>query len=363
MCVSQVFAETPSVQVIGNIIGTVITPSFHSSKQQPQKLMTLSAASSPQSEEVGEIKHILLQQIVLSKQAQQYLDNEMKSLDSASSTPTTTMTLPSQVDLGMNSVPVLDQGIHGTCATFASTAIIDAVYSKDDYISQLCNLELTDYLHPTTSNTHHGWDGSTNSIILDQIKQYGIISKSYQQATGCAGEKEYPLTDPNNIGHPMSTEDFRLHSEPIMSSISIRTYLEMKDAFSPLSRMGQVFGQVKQALTNQHRVVIGFLLDTNKGGVGAYGHYRSKTYADSWIMTPEIKSNILKHKIHAGHAIIIVGYDDNAIITGSDGSKHVGAFILRNSWGPRAGYQGNYFMSYEYFKELGAETIEVLPST
>ena len=54
--------------------------------------------------------------------------------------------LPPSVQLGMENVPVLNQGIHGSCVTFAVTAAIDAVIKKGDYISQLCPLQLGQYL-------------------------------------------------------------------------------------------------------------------------------------------------------------------------------------------------------------------------
>ena len=67
--------------------------------------------------------------------------------------------LPKRILLGMNNVPVLDQGSHGTCVTFAITAAIDAALSKGDYISQLCQLELGTYLEPMGYSVS-GWDGS-----------------------------------------------------------------------------------------------------------------------------------------------------------------------------------------------------------
>lgn len=54
--------------------------------------------------------------------------------------------LPTHVELGMNKVPVLDQGPYGTCATSAVTAALDALSQKGDYISQLCTLSLSQYL-------------------------------------------------------------------------------------------------------------------------------------------------------------------------------------------------------------------------
>ncbi len=37
---------------------------------------------------------------------------------------------PEKVELGMNGVPVLNQGMHGTCVTFAVTAAVDAALGK-----------------------------------------------------------------------------------------------------------------------------------------------------------------------------------------------------------------------------------------
>ena len=54
--------------------------------------------------------------------------------------------LPNKVQLGMANVPVLDQGIHGSCAVFAVTAALDAALKRGDHVSQLCLLQLGNYL-------------------------------------------------------------------------------------------------------------------------------------------------------------------------------------------------------------------------
>ncbi len=45
-----------------------------------------------------------------------------------------------------------------------------------------------------------------------------------------------------------------------------------------------------------------------------------------------------------GHAVVLVGYDDNKEMP--DGSK--GAFLVRNSWGTSWGIEGYFWMSYNY---------------
>lgn len=49
---------------------------------------------------------------------------------------------PDQLMLGMNGTPVLNQGMHGSCVTFANSAALDALMGKGDYVSELCSLEL-----------------------------------------------------------------------------------------------------------------------------------------------------------------------------------------------------------------------------
>lgn len=88
--------------------------------------------------------------------------------------------------------------------------------------------------------------------------------------------------------------------------------------------------------------------------MGKYG-----LFTNSWILTPEIVQDANSGKIDAAHALVITGYDDNAVIYGPDHSTHQGVLTLRNSWGLFAGYFGNYYMSYDYFKTFAMEVVEI----
>ena len=116
--------------------------------------------------------------------------------------------VPVKVNLGMNATPVLDQGAHRECVTFAMTAALDAVLGKGDYISQLCSLELGDYLQRHGHTQYSGWDGSFGTVVLNQLQDYGIVPKSYEQEYGCAGIKRYPSTNEKNIGRPMPVREY-----------------------------------------------------------------------------------------------------------------------------------------------------------
>lgn len=300
-------------------------------------------------------KKITFERIVLSQAAQQYLAKHIDDVSlSHDEDPGA-----KKIDLGMNLVPVLDQGQHGTCVTFANTAILDATIGKGDYISQLCNLELGNYLEAEDKEYPSGWDGSWGEIVLDQIQKYGVINKTFQNEKGCAGVYEYPLYDPRNIGEPMSIDSFTQNSEKLDSVVTWKTILPPADALSKRGDPQKLFAKAKQALLSQHRLSVGILVDVKAGGVGAFGSY--KEINDTWVVTRQIAKDARRNLIEAGHELIITGFDDNAEVTDPDGKKHKGLFILRNSWGTNAGDSGNYYMSYDYFKKLAVELIEIVP--
>jgi C1A family cysteine protease len=53
--------------------------------------------------------------------------------------------------------------------------------------------------------------------------------------------------------------------------------------------------------------------------------------------------------------MIITGYDNNATAIDTQGRVHKGLLTLRNSWGNKVGDQGDFYMSYDYFKALALE--------
>ena len=47
------------------------------------------------------------------------------------------------------------------------------------------------------------------------------------------------------------------------------------------------------------------------------------------------------------HAVTLVGWDDDYVMATSDGVRHKGAWLLRNSWGTGAGTDGYFYLSYD----------------
>lgn len=123
-------------------------------------------------------------------------------------------TLPNKVSLGMNGVPVLDQGTYGTCVTFAVTAALDAALEEGDYVSQLCQLQLGNYLQET-GYLPSGWDGSLGRFALSQIDSFGVVNKEQQNSSGCGGLTSYPNNYSDIPDSVMTPEAFHAISESI----------------------------------------------------------------------------------------------------------------------------------------------------
>jgi hypothetical protein len=253
------------------------------------------------------------------------------------------LAIPEKVQNGMNKVPVLDQGIHGTCVTFAVTGAIDALIGKGDYVSQLCNLQLGKYL-ANHGGSPSGWDGSYPRDVINQITQYGVVNKAKQKSIGCGGLTEYPakflLT-----GDSIDPEKFHSMSELVFGKVANWSSVFVKH------QPAQTLTEVKQALQSGDRVIFAVLLPRPElGTVGAVGKHKTWIAKDSWVLTPTIINSAKNAK--TAHELIITGYDDNATAVDARGIYHKGLLTLRNSWGSSRGNYGEFYMAYDYFKYL-----------
>jgi len=71
---------------------------------------------------------------------------------------------------------------------------------------------------------------------------------------------------------------------------------------------------------------------------------------DQAAETGKIPFPVVTDRVVGGHAIVIVGYDDNMKIknAGTGATETIGALIIRNSWGTGWGADGYGFLPYEY---------------
>ena len=305
-----------------------------------QSITLLDVAISP------EAQHVLYQR------AQERLEHQT---DAADYHPIfATQNRPIHKQLGMNNVPVLDQGHHGTCATFAVTAALDARLKKGNYISQLCLLQLGQHfenLHTEKS----GWDGASIYQIFKRIKNYGIMNLSAQQTYSCGGMTDYPYDTTPQV--EMLPEDYQQHHEILASKWSFLFY-KSPNAILSDAQAAKIIDKTKEALNSGHRIILGTLIPrADLGTTGAVGWY---AYGyDTWVLTDEIAQDLQYSHHIPGHAMIITGYDDNAIAIDNAGHEHRGLFTLRNSWGAFVGNLGDFYMSYDYYRTLTTDAYQV----
>lgn len=297
-------------------------------------------------------KHISLLKIELSDNARLYLTENAKhalahtkqfSIDSGFQGSR----LPEKVELGMSNVPVLDQGWHGTCVTFATTAAIDAAINKGDYISQLCQLQLGNYLEKN-AYAISGWDGSYARLVFSQTDTFGFVNKEQQKIHGCGGLTEYPLTDWEKPESFMTPEEFHQIAEEVnaYNSPILDIFQSTFDRVDP----NNTLHEVKISLKAGDRLTFGILLwDIDLGMAGAIGSYKKTN--DTWVLTDQIARDVhIRPNVFGGHEMVITGYDDNAVALDDEGGAHKGLLTLRNSWGNDVGNQGDFYISYDYFK-------------
>lgn len=259
---------------------------------------------------------------------------------------------PEEKYVGMHGLPVLDQGMHGSCATFASTAGVDTVFPLESgqTVSQLCNLELGKTLNQVQGG---GWDGSFGYLVLGQVQDHGFLTMDYQKKNGCGGLTEYPVNS-FNTGSAMPTNTFEKDSNKNFTSADWKTLWKYNGQFAPIDPTdgAKILVKVKHALNNGHVVVFGTVLNQYQGQAGAVGTYNGASN-DTWVLTSQSTS------INAGHEMVIDGYDDNACATFNGSEKQCGLLHLRNSWGQGAGDHGDYYMSYDFFKTMAIEDYEL----
>lgn len=319
-----------------------------------------------------QVKPIKLLKMTLSDRAKKNLKQNISTILHAPKgkalVSSNTHGVPSQVQLGMNHVPVLDQGMHGTCVTFAVTAALDALIGQGDYISQLCPLILGNHIANNSMYRPSGWEGANAAITLSRISEYGIVSKEQEMSQGCGGLTEYPLSSMSEPTEEMTLVDYHalsLQSEPFYEGEHfIQTEILNEQQWllnkTPMSKIEE---DVKRSLYQGDRVLLAVFVPMSEW-IGLEGKHNEEH--DTWVLTGRIEylaERVLRDPSQwgkwGGHEMVITGYDDSAESVDADGKVHQGLFTLRNSWGADVGDHGTFYMSYDYFRALAVDLIRI----
>lgn len=262
----------------------------------------------------------------------------------------TSSKLPQKIQLDMAGLPVFDQGLNPYCVVFSSVAAMDIVLNKGDYISPSCLIHLGQYM----KNTPNGQDIHRTDILLNLIKNYGIISKAKQKEVGCAGDYDY--NPKHKIEGGMTPEEFLSKSEVLYNKQVSWRYLFDGLLSSVFNSNGRIL-RIKEALNSGQRVILEYLLVPDLGVAGAIGKHHNAQ--DTWIYSDDIFEQLFTSDTFLGHAVVITGYDDNASAVDPSGKIHRGLFTLRSSWGDRVGDAGDFYMTYEYLTNLSVSSLQV----
>lgn len=225
------------------------------------------------------------------------------------------------VDLGMNNVPVLDQGSYGTCVTFSSAGALDTFLGKDT-ISQQCSLEL-DIADPADDTYSQGglagnyWNGAYLATqVINPILKQGFMSK-----TSCKTAYPSPSTTIKLADYQKSSDKTSL------SKVTVNYHATNS------------IDLLKAALNAGHRMVFSSMIGPSVSGynISIGGSQKS---GGLWAcqQASQDTANNCNGSYAGGHEIIAIGYDDAQQL-----------IKIRNSWNTVVGDSGNYYMTYAYY--------------
>jgi hypothetical protein len=269
--------------------------------------------------------------------------------------------------------PVKSQGSRGVCSMFAATALMENLYIKAGM--GVADADFSEqYMQWATKNLTHSFpntEGSTSNDNLRMVVQFGGIKEAEWPY------ESFPWTAANdpacNGGQNLPTKCYTNGEPP--ASVNQATKFKL-----PATRWLNT-GSLKAHLTGKGTGVnigLDFFYQ-------AWNHRRSTLPVDTalWqegvVTFPNADDVTESHMHRAGHAIQIVGWDDDKEVTMRDKEgkpvldasgnpkKEKGFWIFKNSWGT-AGFGINHptgagygWLSYKYVSQYGSAVTAELP--
>lgn len=217
-----------------------------------------------------------------------------------------TLNLPDKVLLEQFFPPIGDQGNKGTCVAWA------VGYNLKTALNAIDSHWSIEQLAQATNQT--------------SPKDLWLCIPQEQKGANCSGTSFEPAF--NTLMTSGATTMYRVPYKDLQGC----TGIGMGDTSNRIANFYHIVdngelpkvGQIKAYLADTIPLVIGAHLGDN---------------FMSWNSENVIKSDSYQHTgMHAFHAMVLVGYDDN---------RH--AFRLRNSWGTEWGDDGSIWVDYEFF--------------
>ncbi len=261
-----------------------------------------------------------------------------------------TFKIASEKQLGMNNLPVL-QGDSEYETIYASTAAFDAALNQGDYLSQLCLIQLINHITSGLDEMALG-ENLNLEATLNKLEHYGYILKKDEQKVGCIDPKA-----------SLSYEQYHPYSHNLIHKIDDTFFwgsiLNINRALQERVDTGKTLFEIQQAISKGRRVTFSFITQpTEDNPFGTEGtHHKAQ---DTWLLSAKKERNLPSGNLE-GHSMIITGYDNETITVDEEGEEHKGLLTLRSSWGSQVGDNGDFYMSYDYFRLLVVEAQEIFP--
>ncbi|MBA3391977.1 MAG: proprotein convertase P-domain-containing protein [Deltaproteobacteria bacterium] len=280
--------------------------------------------------------------------------------------------LPVKFEVGDQS-PVKSQGSRGVCSIFSATAQIENLYIKAGM--PIADADFSEqYLQWAVKNLDGAFantGGSSSDANLRTTVQFGTIAEAewpYESSPWtaandpeCEGEEGLPTKCYTN-GEPPASVDaarkFKLPSSRWINNNSIKSHIFNK-------KVGVNVGMTFFYQSWNHR----------KSTLPVNSEYWRKGFV-TYPNAEDRKVSLVKR---AGHAIHIIGWDDNLEVCsrdkegkdvlGADGKcvMEKGFYLFKNSWGT-AGFgiehptgAGYGWLSYKYVQEFGSAVTAEIP--
>ena len=222
--------------------------------------------------------------------------------------------LPGSVDLRPWCSPIEAQGELGSCTAHAGVGMVEyfeiRAFGKHVVGSRL-------FLYKVTRNLLH-WTGDSGAFtrsMMGALVLFGLVPEEYWPYNIADFDKE-PTAFCYAYAQNFQSIDYYRLDPPGITTIKL-------------------LNQIKINISAGLPAICGFTI---------YSSYLQGK------VTGKIPFPTADEKIIGGHAVMVVGYDDNLKIKNSNigSAETTGAFLIRNSWGTEWGIEGYGWLPYQY---------------